>query len=73
MTKQRQFPNKMIQMAYNSAIGKSFTWSPTFQKFTDEDCNSDYDYSAMLWLKENNWLFEQPCDTSDFVLKFRVK
>lgn len=68
-----KLPNKMIQEAYDAAVGKIFTWSPTYQRFTDEHGSSDYDYSAMLWLKENNWLLEQPYDPSDFVLKFRVK
>lgn len=68
-----KLPNKMIQAAYNKAVDKTFTWSPTNQRFTDESGSFDYDYSAMLWLKEHGWLLEQPCDTSDFVLKFRVK
>lgn len=68
-----RFPNKMLQASYDKAVGKTFTWSPTYQRFIDESGSSDYDYSAMLWLKENNWLLEQPYDSSDFVLKFRVK
>ena len=72
MTKQHQFPNKMIQMAYNSAIGKTFTWSPTNQKFTDENGNSEYNYHAMLWLKDSTVL-EETFDKHNLVYLYKVK
>lgn len=51
-----KFPNKMIQSAYNAAKGHVFMISTHFQKFTDENGSTDYDYHAMMWLKDNNIL-----------------
>lgn len=68
-----KLPNKMLQAAYDAALDKTFTWSPTYQRFTDQHGNSDYNYSAMLWLKDNGFFVEQPYNPDDFVLKFRLK
>jgi hypothetical protein len=67
-----KFPNKMITSAYNAAIGRTFTWSPTKCKFVDEFENSSYDYHAMIWLKDNGWLIET-FDKTSFVYKYGVK
>ena len=67
-----KFPNKMIQQAYESATGKFFTHSPTFQKFTDQNGNSCYNYHAMLWLKDNGHL-EESFDKDNFVWLYKVK
>ena len=66
------FPNKVIQQAYINAIGKTFTWSPTYQKFTDSDGNYNYDYHAMRWLKDNKWLSET-FDKEQFVYLYEIK
>lgn len=67
-----KLPNKMIQAAYDAAVGKIFTWSPTYQRFTDADGISDYDYHAMCWLKDNGYMLEN-FDKNNFVYLFRIK
>lgn len=67
-------PNKKVQETYNKAKGQTFTWSPTRQVFTDQSGNTDYDYSAMLWLKHNRYLKPLPFDKSStsIVTKFQI-
>lgn len=67
-----KFPNKMIQAAYQAALGKTFTWSPTRQVFTDEVGNSDYHYPAMVWLKDQDILHHLPW-SGELVHKFAIK
>lgn len=52
----KKFPNKMIEAAYHAAKGHEFMLSTHNQRFTDENGSTDYDYHAMLWLKDNNIL-----------------
>ena len=68
-----KFPNKKVEATYASAIGKTFTWSPTRQVFTDEDGNTSYDYHAMCWLKDNGVLMLLPYDIKNFVNQYRIK
>lgn len=67
-----KFPNKMIQSAYQAALDKTFTWSPTRQVFTDESGNTNYNYSAMIWLKDNGVLQQLPY-SGKIVYEFRIK
>lgn len=67
-----KFPNKTVKATYDSAIDKTFTWSPTNQRFTDESGNTDYDYVAMCWLKDNNILTQLPYDGKIFVNQYRI-
>lgn len=68
-----KFPSKKIERVYNRAIGKVFTWSPSRQVFADQDGETDYDYSAMLWLKEKGILFTLPYDGKSISFKFVLK
>lgn len=68
-----KFPNKTVKATYDSAIDKTFTWSPHRQVFTDEDGNTSYDYHAMCWLKDNNVLILLPYDVKNFVNQYRIK
>lgn len=68
-----KLPNKMLTETYNKAIGKIFTHSPVFQKFTDEQGDNEYNYSAMLWLLNNKYLVIQPYDNKSIVYKYKVK
>ena len=67
-----KFPNKMIDQAYDSLNGKIITHSPTNQKFTDQDNNSNYDYHSVKWLADNNYLIEF-FDTNRFVYLYKIK
>lgn len=69
----KQFPNKTVVKTYDSAKGKTFTWSPTYQRFTDETGCSDYDYHSMMWLKDNEWLVELRWSDSPMVQKFLMR
>lgn len=68
----KRFPNKNVSHTYEKARGRTFTWSPTYQRFTDESGSSDYNYHAMMWLKDNGWLDELPW-TGSLVSKFLMK
>lgn len=70
-----KFPNKVIAAAYAKGSGKTFTWSPGRQVFTDEDGSTNYVYSAMLWLMEREVLVRQPWNGTpeDFVYKYKMK
>ena len=69
-----KFPNKMIQEAYQRALGHIFTYSPSFQKFTDENQNSDYNYNAMLYLKDQGMLQRMKDDLNQcFSFKYQIK
>jgi hypothetical protein len=67
-----KLPNKMLQDAYDAAVGKVFKWSPTNYKFTDQHGYSEYNYHAMLWLKDNGY-FIQNIDHLNFVWLFKLK
>lgn len=68
----KKFPNKMVKATYLVALGRTFTWSPTRQVFTDESGNSDYNYSAMVWLKEHGILEQLPF-RGVIIDEFRIK
>lgn len=68
-----RFPNKMITETHEKAKGKTFTWSPTNQRFNDDIGCSEYNYSAMIWLKENGQLVLLPVDHKSFVHRFKLK
>lgn len=54
------FPNKMITEAYDAVDGKVLTKSIVNRKFTDQNGCSDYNYNAVQWLIDNNWIVELP-------------
>lgn len=67
-----KFPNKKIERAYTQALDKVFTHSPTFRCFTDSEGCKEYDYYAMLWLKDKNYLVQLPFDGKKLVLEYSV-
>jgi hypothetical protein len=68
-----KFPNKVVEKAYEKAKGKIFTWSSFYQVFTDENGNSEYNYSAMLWLKDNGYMTLLPWAGGSIVYRFQLK
>lgn len=69
-----KFPNKMISEAYEAARGHVFTWSPARHIFTDQNGSCEYNYDAMIWLREHGWLVELPYDLGNgFSRKFAIK
>lgn len=67
-----RFPNKMLAETYEQAKGKTFTWHPTYQMFTDDTGCTDYNYSAMLWLYENGYIEKLPFNFENFTSRFKV-
>ena len=63
----------MIAAAYESAKGKTFTWSPSRQVFTDEQDCTAYNYAAMLWLKHHGVLKQLPWNSTIIVHQFRIE
>lgn len=68
-----RFPNKVITSTHEVTKGKTFTWSPSRKYFADENGISDYNYDAMIWLKENGWLVQLPWNSVSAVHKFLMK
>lgn len=67
----KTFPNKVIQKAYEKAVGKTFTHIPSAQVFVDRDGNRDYNYRAMLWLKDQG-ILEEKINWDIFVYEYRI-
>lgn len=67
-----KFPNRKIERAYNQALDKVFTHSPTLRYFTDSQGCKEYDYYAMLWLKDNNYLVQLPFDEKKFMIEYAI-
>ena len=69
----RHFPNKMLALAYERALGKTFTHSPAYKRFTDECGCHDYNYNAMVWLMDHGVLEALPMDLSkSLAFKYRI-
>lgn len=66
-----KFPNKVIQKTYMDAIGKVFRHRPTAQKFVDENENTNYNYSAMVWLLHNK-ILEESFNLKKIVCEYRI-
>lgn len=69
-----RFPNRVIAETYIKARGREFNWSPTRQKFTEiNTADSDFNYSAMIWLMEHDWLVQLPFNAASFATVFKMK
>lgn len=64
LNKSLPYKPKKLRVTYSKAEGRVFTHSPDKQIFTDENGNSDYDYSAMTWLLHNGYLVKKKIDFS---------
>lgn len=67
------FYSKLLTKTYSKAVGKIFTWSPTNQVFRDEQNDTDYDYSSMLYFMHKGWLVKLPFVGEEFVNKYKLK
>lgn len=67
----KKFPNKVIREAYTRAIGKTFTCRPYDQVFVDNEGKSDYNYRAMLWLKDNG-ILDEKMNWNRLVYEYRI-
>jgi hypothetical protein len=72
-TKMFRFPNKYVREVYLKAKGHTFTYSPIYRKFFDENKNSDYNYTAMEWLMDNKILVLLPMTPQFSSNQYKVK
>lgn len=57
-----KFPNKSVENTYNKIKDRTFTQSPSFQVFTDQDGCKEYKYWDMVWLLDNGYIERLPFD-----------
>jgi hypothetical protein len=67
----KNFPNKMIAMAYESAKGKVFRKYTANLTYIDQNNNKDYDHIALNWLEDKNILQKQ-LNRESWVYEYRI-
>lgn len=67
----KNFPNKVIRKAYESALGKVFTQNSGDGSFKDQDGNKDYDHHALQWLYDRG-IIQRELNYERFVFEYKV-